>query len=130
MPLNSDSNNNSLRLIFFNPNHAYCVTKTGHQTDKVGPKAPAGEYSRPESRLSRWSSLAQEYFHEFRNSIASSTKPLVSVGGSPTLPLVLEISLAVLSLLKIVSVETGVPGEKPQQRILGLAAYTNPAAKH
>ena len=32
-------------------------------------------------------------------------------------------------LLKIVSVETGVPGGKPLQRILGFEAYTNPAAR-
>ena len=32
-------------------------------------------------------------------------------------------------LLKIVSVETGVPGGKPLQRILGNEAYTNPAAE-
>ena len=30
---------------FFNPNHDYCVAKTGYLVDKAGPSAPDSKYS-------------------------------------------------------------------------------------
>ena len=32
-------------VLFFDPNHAWCVTETGYQTGKVGPKAPSRRLS-------------------------------------------------------------------------------------
>ena len=41
-------------LVFFNPNHDYCVAKTGYLADKAGPLAPDREYS----MLGSWSTGA------------------------------------------------------------------------
>ena len=89
-------------------------------------QAPDGVYSWLGSSLCRWSLFAQEYFHAFHNSSASSIEPQVSVG-LPTFALMFY-SLIALSI-PIVTVETGVHRGKPLQRILGYQAYTNPAAK-
>ena len=43
---------------FFNPNRGKCVTKAGHQTNKVEPKAPGRDYSALGSRLGRRSYTA------------------------------------------------------------------------
>ena len=66
-------------MIFLSPTTPNASTRQGTSLTRSGPKAPDREYSWLGSRLGRGSCSAQEYFHEFHSSDASSIKPRAAI---------------------------------------------------
>ena len=62
---------------FFNPNHNYCIAKTGYLADKIDPLAPNREYSMIGSRLTGGAMLQWPIAYEFHNSVQALFSPFL-----------------------------------------------------